>query len=433
MQKLIEQADPRDVKEIKLGEDRYTDTLYGCFRLNNPKADAFTPQRDVEMLVRSGQTIRVTVPENMRVELPQDEKVVNTDQFQLEEIGSHGDSMFLLTMRAGWNQTEKDIRRMIKLDKHGSFVAKLVGKNYAFPLATSSVLPLGRNNTWIGMILVHPEARRQGIANAMMQACVKYALACGKVINGLDATPMGNTVYGAVGYVNSYRIWRSVFQLGEFAQKPWNRQHVSIIAPEELDEIIRYDASAFLERARILRALYADGKNACFLYRDESGMIRGYCFSRPGRLRPFVGPFTADTAEIAAHLLAAVSQKLLEKPGQTTAFLDTPENQFADHGVYAERVFDQAKKPSGHRLSTTMTPVRDFTRMYQLVHYTEVDALVKKFMESEKLGKTALRVIDFTETMRRATLNYTETIAFMTLERESLQQKYWGITGPEKG
>jgi hypothetical protein len=35
--------------------------------------------------------------------------------------------------------------------------------------------------------------------------------------------------------------------------------------------------------------------------------------------------------------------------------------------------------------------------------------------------------------MNRAVNNYTETLAFMTLEREHLQQKYWGITGPEKG
>ncbi|MBU4212629.1 MAG: GNAT family N-acetyltransferase, partial [Verrucomicrobia bacterium] len=317
-----------------LGQDPYVDTLYGCFRLNNPKGDQFTPEREVEIVARSGRKNRVSVPPNLRVDLPADQKVVNTDLFRLEEIGRHGDSMHLLTMRAGWNQTAADIRQIIKLDKHGTFVAKVTGPGFEIPVATSSVLPLGRNNTWIGMILVHPEVRRQGIANAMMQACVRHALEQGKVINGLDATPMGNTVYGAVGYVNSYRLWRSVFQLAEFAGKPFDRQRVTPMMETDLPEVIRYDAAAFLEREDILRKLFADGAGGCFVYRNDAGTVQGYGYSRPGRLRPFVGPFIADEEEIARQLLTAVSLKLLEDPANETAFLDTPESKFADKGVY---------------------------------------------------------------------------------------------------
>ncbi|MBU0714811.1 MAG: hypothetical protein KJ964_05600, partial [Verrucomicrobia bacterium] len=87
----------------------------------------------------------------------------------------------------------------------------------------------------------------------------------------------------------------------------------------------------------------------------------------------------------------------------------------------------------GHRLSATLKPVRDFTRMYQLVPYLEADKLVNRFMQAEGLRKESPRVAKFAATMNRAVNNYTETLAFMTLERESLQQKYWGITGPEKG
>ncbi|MBU4202689.1 MAG: hypothetical protein KKD59_01845 [Acidobacteria bacterium] len=71
--------------------------------------------------------------------------------------------------------------------------------------------------------------------------------------------------------------------------------------------------------------------------------------------------------------------------------------------------------------------------MYQLVPYLDADKLVNRFMQAEGLRKESPRVADFAATMNRAINNYTETLAFMTLERESLQQKYWGITGPEKG
>jgi len=421
------------VTEITLGKDKYVDTLYGCFRLNNPNGDPFAVERDVEIIARSGRKIKVRVPGKMRIDLPADIKVTNSRIFSLEKIGNYRDVMHLLTMRAGWNQTDRDIYRMVALDPNGTFVAKLTGEDFDIPVGTCSTLPLGNNNTWIGMILVHPEARRQGIANAMMQHCVKYAIDSGKIINGLDATPMGNTVYGAVGYVNSYRIWRSVFELGEFADQKYDGHHVSAVTSKDLDEVIRYDASAFVERAEIMRELFKDSGGGCFVYRNDSGAIKGYCFSRPGRIRPFVGPFVADSDEIAHELIVAASQFLLRDPKNSTAFIDTPESKFADKGVYEERVFDQGKKPGEHRLISTAKPVRDFTRMYQLVHYTEADKLVEDFKKAEGLGKPSARVESFRETICKSTMNYTETLAFMEYEREKLQEKFWGITGPEKG
>jgi GNAT superfamily N-acetyltransferase len=431
-------VDPQLISEITLGKNALADMFYGCFRVNNPRGDPFAADREVEIVLRSGRKIKITVPDKMRIDLPPDIKIINSRMFYMEKIGRYGDVMHLLTMRAGWNQTEKDIRRMIDLDPCGTFVAGLKGKNFDIPVGTCSTLPLGSNKTWIGMILVHPEIRRQGIANAMMQHCVKYAIDSGKVINGLDATPMGNTVYGAVGYVNSYRIWRSVYELAEFAGQDFDQNHVSAVAKKDLEEVIRYDASAFVERAEIMRALYADSfvsgnEKGCFVFRDDNGVIKGYCFTRPGRIRPFVGPFIADDDSIARELLVAASRFLARDPASKDAFIDTPESKFAERGVYVERVFDQEKKPSGHRLIRTVKPVRDFTRMYQLVNYTGVDGLVDQFMKAEKLDKASARVKSFRETMNKSVMNYTETAAFMEYERESLQDKFWGITGPEKG
>src|SRR3989339_347944 len=275
--KLIKKADPRKTEKIELGKDKYVDNLYGCFRFNNPKGDAFKTEHEVEIVTRSGKKNTIIVPESMRIDLPANTKVVNTDLFKLEPIRDNRDSMMLLTMRAGWNQNERDINRIIDFDEKGNFVAKLKGKGYSIPIGTSTVAPLGKNNTWIGMILVHPELRRQGIANAMMQAGVKYAIDNGKIINGLDATPMGNTVYGAVGYVDSYRIWRSVFPLNQFASDSFDAVHVKKMEKKDLPEVIRYDASAFIEREDIMKGLFADGAGKCFIYRSDNGDIPGYC------------------------------------------------------------------------------------------------------------------------------------------------------------
>ncbi|MEA2062908.1 MAG: GNAT family N-acetyltransferase, partial [Gemmatimonadota bacterium] len=429
--KLIKKCDPREVEKIQLGADDYIDHLYGCFRFDNPRGGRFEPERAVEIVFRSGKKIGVSVPEAMSIELPEG-KVVNTEFFTLEPVGGHLDTMMLLTMRAGWNQTEGDLARIVGLDPSGTFVARLAGADFDIPVATATLAPLGERHTWIGMILVHPELRRQGMANAMMQHCVREAIERGKILNGLDATPMGNTVYGAVGYVDSYRIWRSWFRPSEFRDSPHDTDRISPVAPEDLDELIRYDSARFLERANIIRALYEDSKDEAYLYRNDNGDLAGYVFARPGRLRYFVGPFTADSKQIATGLLACVC-KSLDSKGIEEAFIDTPENKFDNPGVYDRSKFDQEKKPTCHQLIRNITPVRDFTRMYQAVDERKAEDLIENFTKVEKLERSSERVEAFAGTMRASTANYTETMGFMEYEARVLQKYYWGITGPEKG
>ena len=429
--KLIKKCDPREVDSIRLGEDSYVDRLYGCFRFDNPRAEGFATKRELEIIFRSGEKIKVTVPESMKIPLPE-KKVVNLDSFVIKPIGGNLDTMMLLTMRAGWNQVETDLKRIAGFDLQGNFVAKFVTEHCDIPISTASVAPLGERHTWIGMILVHPELRRQGVANAMMQHCVRYASRQGKIINGLDATPMGNTVYGAVGYVDSYRIWRCHFSPAEFREAIYDTNRISRIEQSELEELIRYDTARYLERSNVIRGLYEDSKEESYIYRDDNGDICGYVFARPGRIRYFVGPFLADDEKAAAGLLACVC-KSLDSRGITEAFIDTPEIRFSNVPEYDKTLFDQKEKPSGHTLIREITPVREFTRMYQVVDERRAGELVKNFMKVEKLGPSSKRVIQFAETMNSCVANCTETRAFLEYEDRVLQKYYWGITGPEKG
>ena len=428
--KLIKKCDPRDVDVIDLGKDDYVDRLYGCFRFNNPLADGFQPVRQVNLVLNPRKDLKVTVPESMRIDLPDGVKAVNTELFRIEPIGRDRDTMHLLTMRAGWNQNDRDINRIVELDPEGVFCAKLVGDGYDVPVGTCVVSPLGASNTWIGMILVHPELRRQGLATAMMRHCIQYAVDAGKVINGLDATPMGSTVYVNVGYVGTFRIWRSIFQTEEFAQASPSRARP--IGEAELEEVISYDSTCFMARPNVLRALYADSEGQAYYYPGDDGKVAGYAFGRPGRIRPFVGPMMAESPEAAADLLAAIVPTF-HKQDYKEAFIDTPEIWFADRGSYDKSAFDQSNKPSGHRLVTSAKPVRDFTRMYQAVDYRKADELTSNFAARHALPASDARVAAFGQTMARSVPNYTETRGFMEFEQRELQKKLWATTGPEKG
>src|SRR5438477_13073544 len=91
----------------------------------------------------------------------------------------------------GWNQTLSDWHRFLSLEPQGCFVAVL-NSEVVGTVATTSY---GRELAWIGMMLVHPDHRRKGIARRLMLRALEYLK--GKEVQciGLDATPAGQPLY----------------------------------------------------------------------------------------------------------------------------------------------------------------------------------------------------------------------------------------------
>lgn len=433
--KLIKKSDPRQVKDISLGNDPYVDNLYGCFRFDNPKIkDSFADVKTVEIVANSGNQITVSVPAAMKINLPSEHKLPDSGLLSFSSAAENLDTMMLLSMRAGWNQLESDMTRMCALDPDGSLVARINVAGESIPVSTGAALPLGDNDCWIGMILVHPELRRQGLAGEMMLRLLACSIEKGKVINGLDATPMGNTVYGALGYRESYRLWRCIFPTAQF----WRRQDlpgVSVRRAEEkdLEAIIAYDSTRWLYRENVIRALWRDSEEESWLALDKNDNLCGYLLARPGRLRYFVGPLVADSREAAGSLLTQASSSLSSK-GVADAMIDTPECRFANPGTYDKTLFDQPDKPKKHEIIEELKPVRDFVRMYQAADERQAEELTAAFMAKEKLDPLNERVKIFGKTMRESVRNCSRTLAFMEYEEKVLQHKYiWGSSGPEKG
>src|SRR5919204_6233556 len=71
---------------------------------------------------------------------------------------------------AGWNQTQEDWARLLDWEPDGCFVAEqdatIVGS------ATSTTF--GRDLAWVGMMLVDPERRRQGIARCLLSRVLDW-------------------------------------------------------------------------------------------------------------------------------------------------------------------------------------------------------------------------------------------------------------------
>lgn len=236
---------------------------------------------------------------------------------------------------AGWNQVRQDIVRTLSLDPDGSFLAEIDGRRAGIATTTS----FGRLG-WIAFMIVHPDFRGQGLAKLLMTKSIEYLKEKGILSIKLDATPMGFPVYKKMGFVEECRLSRvEVKCVNEYA---FVNEHtfVSESAPPGKvfklkdkkamkDRIVEYDGRHFgYCRKEMIRMLLEEETSKCFCYADNDG-IRGYLAMRPGRIAWYVGPWIADSAEIAEDLIIGA---IGDVKGQI-AFIDIFQNNTACGGI----------------------------------------------------------------------------------------------------
>jgi GNAT superfamily N-acetyltransferase len=210
---------------------------------------------------------------------------------------------------AGWNQTPADWERFIRYAPEACFLAEWEGE----PVGTVTTTAYGTELGWIGMMLVHPDYRRRGIAKALMRRAMESLgerqVRCIK----LDATPAGEPVYRQLGFLPEWELQR-----WERAATPGNDRldamppHPRPLSPEaeargeagtrplaELALVAGMDRQAFgADRMDWLRRLAS-----------ASGCVvreRGYGMLRPGVLADYLGPIVADNDAVAAELIGGL-------------------------------------------------------------------------------------------------------------------------------
>lgn len=189
---------------------------------------------------------------------------------------------------AGWNQTEVDWRRLLRLEPEGCFAAiendRLVG--------TTTTTTYGDELAWIGMVLVDPQQRRRGIATKLMETALAYLDAKVAVIK-LDATAEGEPVYEKFGFRTESLVqrWR-----GSIKSQPTAREETAI----DLNALLALDRQAFgADRSQLIKHLIVDSRISPVLVKDESGSLNGYALARAGTKAGYIGPVVArDTARV---------------------------------------------------------------------------------------------------------------------------------------
>lgn len=215
---------------------------------------------------------------------------------------------------AGWNQRAEDWQALLA---NGLF---RVAVRDATIVGSGGAVVYGRQLAWVAMILVDPEARRQGIATRLMQDVLARL---GPVaVVGLDATPQGAPVYGALGFTDRGGFAR-MERLADAAPVRSEREPAgpSPLTSADLAGLAARDHAVFgADRSAVLT--WAREQAPEYAWRiGMSEEPSGYVLGRRGHRTEHLGPLVADDEDASARLLAAV---LAAAPGRAFT-IDIPD------------------------------------------------------------------------------------------------------------
>lgn len=218
-----------------------------------------------------------------------------------------------LVIEAHWNQTANDWRTMLALGEGYGLVAPdgtLVATSLALPFASGGF-------GWISMVLVNERWRRKGLATRLMDRAME-SLARDNLVAILDATPAGRTVYGLLGFEDTWGIERMqciAAPVLTTAPDP----AIRAMTDADWPAVCALDAAAFrADRSELLAAL-RPRLPAAALVSVADGRVNGFLLGREGRIARQLGPCVAED-EAGAIALLAVALKHVAAP----VFLDMP-------------------------------------------------------------------------------------------------------------
>jgi GNAT superfamily N-acetyltransferase len=236
------------------------------------------------------------------------------------------EAVLALQRPEGWNQSERDWRRLLQLEPSGCFGAE-VDRHLIATVTTTTYGGLA----WIGMMLVAPEHRRRGIGKQLIVTALDHLHAAGIPVIKLDATPAGRPLYEMLGFVGEGLIERWEAVANKTAAE-WNRS----LPAETRKQIFAFDRSVFgADRGHLLDALIEDSAVTPQVLMTTKGRLQGYAFARRGLAASYVGPIIAEDEATALELL----DRMLSQLHGEKVYLDFHPGCGANRGTLIAREF----------------------------------------------------------------------------------------------
>jgi GNAT superfamily N-acetyltransferase len=187
----------------------------------------------------------------------------------------------LLSEEAGWNQTAEDWKVFFT---HGTVLGITLGDRL---VATSAVVPYGRDFGWLSMVLVTAEWRRRGLATRLVAACTHLMRDSGRAAV-LDAAPNATEIYASLGFVPLCKMER------------WEGHGGGVASVSEVVDLTLDHAAFGGDRRFLLDDFLARPDSLAFR------SFRGFALLRRGSVASAIGPVVAEASEASALISNAV-------------------------------------------------------------------------------------------------------------------------------
>jgi GNAT superfamily N-acetyltransferase len=212
-----------------------------------------------------------------------------------------------LTRAARWNQTEREWELFLRLSPEGCRVA-VMDERVIGTVATASYED---RFAWIGMVLVDPAERGQGIGARLMAEALDVLKDMPSI--RLDATPAGHAVYQKLDFVDEYSLSRmeTVVSSEGLALR---RNPARPMTKDDLPAVEVFDRQVFGADRRLTLGWMFDSAPEYAWVIEERGQIVGYTFGRRGFNFESLGPVVAHDQQTARRLVSACLSRQAGKP-----------------------------------------------------------------------------------------------------------------------
>ncbi|HUL51103.1 MAG TPA: GNAT family N-acetyltransferase [Candidatus Nitrosotalea sp.] len=211
---------------------------------------------------------------------------------------------------AGWNQTLEDWRRLLSLEPDGCFLGLQNNK----VIGSVTTTTYGRELAWIGMMLVHPDHRKQGIGKILMSQAVNYLQARKVKCIKLDATPAGRPLYEKFGFLPESTLTRCERSADSRTAVQGNDiRNLRNLVDSDQAAIEQIDTAACgVSRSRLIESLV---KQSCAaLVWLDCGKVAGWGLMRAGTNADYLGPINCPSTDGAVSLLKGLLSAAQNRP-----------------------------------------------------------------------------------------------------------------------
>ncbi|HEV3250432.1 MAG TPA: GNAT family N-acetyltransferase [Puia sp.] len=215
------------------------------------------------------------------------------------------DAGLSLCRAAKWNQLTQDWKLILNLSTNGCRVAESGNK----VIGSVTTIRYPHFFGWIGMVLVDPDYRRQGVGTQLLKEALNILREEETV--KLDATPEGREVYLKLNFVDEYPLSRMVATVDGLGLKG---SGVRLFQKKDFASLIAFDREIFGADRHSLLKWMLDARPQYAYVLEINDRIQGYCLGRQGYHSTHIGPVVANNIEIAKNLIATTLLNCIGQP-----------------------------------------------------------------------------------------------------------------------